>query len=485
MPCLRAAHPWRPLTMIATLSATCVAGCDLAPQYHVPVVNVPVRYKEASEFQQARPADILPRGAWWAVFNDPTLTALESQVDTENPTLSAALASFQRARAFAAEAKAGLFPQLSIGANPDYDRQSDNRPLRGKNEPNEYLSSTITAQATYEVDLWHRVANSIKAGKAAAQASAADLESLRLSLHAELAGDYALLRGFDAQTQVLTNTVSAYRQALTLTLNRFAGKISSGIDVSRAEAQLAAAQAALTDIADRRALEEHAVAVLVGRTPAAFHIDSVAWTMAQPDISPGLPSTLLERRPDVAAAERQMQAANAEIGVARAAFYPTLSLNLLYGFQNTAINPFSLPDELWAIGPGLAMPLFEGGLRNAEEAATMAAYRQAVGQYRRTVLTAFQEVEDALAEIRLLGQEANQEQEAVTAAQRTVTMTMNLYKDGAINYLDVVVAQTAELQAEQAWVNLRTRRMEAAVLLIRSLGGGWTPDDLPSRIAAR
>jgi len=462
-----------PLAIMAMLSATCVTGCDLAPHTHVPVVNVPARYAEASEFQQARPADLLARGAWWTMFKDPTLTALESQVDSENPTLAASLAAFEQARAFAAEAKAGLFPQLSIGGTVEYDRQSDHRPLRGSNQPNEYLNSTITAQATYEVDLWGRVANAIKAGKAAAQASEADMESVRLSLHAELAGDYTLLRGFDAQAQVLSTTVSAYQQALTLTRNRFAGKISSGIDVARAQAQLAAAQAALTDIADRRALEEHAVAVLVGRTPAALHIDPQARTMAQPDISPGLPSTLLERRPDVAAAERQMQAANAEIGVARAAFYPRLSLDLLYGFQNTAINPFSLPNELWAIGPGLAMPLFEGGLRRAEEAATMAAYRQAVAQYRQTVLTAFQEVEDALADIRDLGQEAEQEQRAVSAAQQTVTMTTNLYKDGATNYLDVVVAQASELQAEQALVTVRTRRMQAAVLLIRALGGGW------------
>jgi NodT family efflux transporter outer membrane factor (OMF) lipoprotein len=292
-----------------------------------------------------------------------------------------------------------------------------------------------------------------------------------------------MLRGFDAQAEVLKTTVTAYEQALALTQNRFAGRISSGIDVSRAETQLATARAALSDIIDRRALEEHAVAVLVGRTPAQLNIQPAAWTMAQPDIAPGLPSTLLERRPDVAAAERQMQAANAEIGVARAAFYPALSLDLLYGFQNTAINPFSLPDEIWAIGPGLAMPLFEGGLRNAEEAATIAAYRETVGQYRQTVLTAFQDVEDALVEIRDLGQEAQQEQTAVSAAQRTVTMTTNLYKDGATNYLDVVVAQTSELQAEQNLVSLRTRRMQAAVLLIRSLGGGWTREDLPSGTA--
>ncbi len=457
-----------------TLLVTGLAGCDLAPKYHAPVTTIPVAYKESTEFQQAHPADRLPRGPWWTLFGDPTLSALEVQVDTANPTLAASLASFQRARALAAEATAGLFPSLSTGGHVFYNRQSDNRPLRGQHQPNEYLDSTITAQATYEIDLWDQVANSIKAGREAAQAAAADLESVRLSLHAELAGDYTILRGLDEQEAVLKNAVGAYAQALQLTQDRFAGKISSGIDVSRAQAQLQSARAALTDISERRAVEEHAVAVLVGRTPAQLDIAVEPWTLKLPEISPGLPSSLLERRPDVAAAEREMAAANAEVGVARAAFYPQLSLNVLYGFQNTAINPFSLPDELWSLGPGLAFPLFEGGLRNAEEAAALAAYRLALSEYRQTVLYAFQDVEDALAQVRYLGEEVKQQQAAVEAAQRTVVMTTNLYKDGATSFLDVVVAQTAELQAEQTLADLRTRRMEGAVLLIRALGGGWT-----------
>jgi NodT family efflux transporter outer membrane factor (OMF) lipoprotein len=465
------------------LLAGCVAGCDLAPHYHVPLTKVPVAYKEAVAFTPAQPADRMPRGAWWMLFDDPTLSTLEGQMDSANPNLAAALASFQRARALAAEADAGLYPTLSVGGEVNYNRQSDHRPLRGRNQPNEYLNSTISAQASYEVDLWGEVANSIKAGREAAQAAAADLESIRLSLHAELAADYVALRGLDAQAAVLRNAVGAFGQALTLTQNRLAGDISSGIDVSRAQTQLSAAQAALTDVEEKRALEEHAVAVLVGRVPAALQIPPADGTLEQPDIAPGLPSTLLERRPDVAAAERAMAAANAEIGVARAAFYPALSLNLLYGFQNTAINPFSLPDELWSIGPGFVMPLFEGGLRNAEEAAAVAAYRLALGQYRQTVLTAFQEVEDALAQLRLLGQEFQQEQAAVAAAQRTLSMTTNLFKDGATNFLDVVIAQTSELQSEQALADLRTRRVEAAVALVRALGGGWTRQDLPGEKA--
>jgi NodT family efflux transporter outer membrane factor (OMF) lipoprotein len=456
-----------------------LSGCDLAPHYHVPLTSVPVFYKEATLFQQARPADQLRRGAWWTLFHDPTLNALEAQVDGNNPTLATALAAFQRARAFAAEADAGLFPTLSVGGNISTNRQSDHRPLRGANEPNEYLSNNINVQATYEVDLWDRVANSIKAGRAAAQASAADLETTRLSLHAELAADYADLRGFDLQESVLSSAEHAYAQGLSLNEARLAGKIASGIDVARAQTQLEGARAALTDITARRALSEHAIAVLVGKMPAQLSIPVDAGTMAMPDIAPGLPSTLLERRPDVASAERQMAAANATIGVARAAFYPTLSLNLLYGMQDTGFSVFSLPNEIWAVGPGLALPLFEGGLRNAEEAAALGAYKLAIGEYRQIVLNAFQEVEDALSQERLLGQELQQQQAAVAAAQHAVQMTTNLYKDGATNFLDVVVAQTTELQLEQALADLRTRHIQSAVSLVRALGGGWTIQDLP------
>ncbi len=479
--CLLSAHlaTWGPAA-----GALLLAGCDLAPHYHVPVTSVPVAYEDAASFRPAKPADTLPRGAWWSLFRDPVLDVLESQVDGANPTLAASLATFDRARALAAEANAGLFPTLTVGGHISTNRQSDRRPLRGANQPNQYLDNGISAQATYEVDLWDRVANSIKAGREAAQASAADLASTRLSLHAELADAYALLRGFDSQEHVLRDAVHAYEQALALTQNRFAGKISSGIDVTRAQTQLEAARAGLTDIQDRRALQEHEVAVLVGKLPSQLHIAPVAWPLEQPEISPGLPSTLLERRPDVASAERQMAAANAVIGVARAAFYPTLSLNVLYGLQDTGFNIFSLPNDFWALGPGLALPLFEGGLRDAEEAAAVAAYRLAEGEYRGTVLTAFQQVEDALAEIRLLGQEFEQEKAAVAAAQRTVEMTTNLYKDGASSYLEVVVAQTSELQAEQTMVDLRTRRIQAGVALIRALGGGWTRSDLPTTKSA-
>lgn len=465
---------------IVLLGCCLVAGCDLAPHYHVPLTTVPAHFKEASMFQPASPADGAPRGDWWTGFGDSTLDGLEAQVDTANPTLAASLAILQQARAFAAEAQAGLYPTLSIAGHINTDRQSNRRPTRGLGQPNQYLDNGIGAQADYEIDLWDKVANAIRSGRAAAQATAADLENTRLSLHAELANDYINLRGLDAQAHVLQDAAIAYRRAVEVTQNRFAGKISSGIDVERAKNQLQAAEASLTDILAKRALVEHAIAVLVGKQPSELSLPPTRWTLEMPNVSPGLPSTLLERRPDVASAERQMAAANATIGVARAAFYPTLSLNILYGLQDTGFNLFSLPNDFWAIGPGLTMPLFEGGLRTAEEDAAIAQYRLAVAQYRGTVLGAFQDVEDALSQIRILADEAAQEQLAVEAAQRTTAMTMALYKDGATSYLEVVVAQTAELQSEETATGLRTRRVQADLDLIRALGGGWDVRMLPS-----
>jgi NodT family efflux transporter outer membrane factor (OMF) lipoprotein len=456
-----------------------VSGCDLAPKYTMPLTKVPLSYKEASAFEPAHPLDALPRGAWWTVFGDPTLNDLETHVDTANPTLAASLAELQRARAIAAEARAGLFPSLSVGGYINSDRQSDRRPLRSPSQPGQYLDNAIDSQAHYEIDLWDRVANSIKAGRYAAQATAADLETVRLSLHAELASDYIELRGLDAQARVLENAVAAYGQAVRITQNRFAGKIASIIDVSRAQNQLGNAEAQLTDIKARRTLTEHAIAVLIGRQPAELTLPPTEWTLTLPEISSGLPSQLLERRPDVASAERQMAAANATIGVARAAFYPTLSLDMIYGLQDTGFSLFSLPNQFWALGPGIAMPLFEGGLRQAEQAAAIAGYRLALANYRATVLGAFQEVEDALSQQRLLAAENQQEGRALAAARQTLSGGTNLYNDGATNFLDVVIAQAEELHSEQADVDLRTRRAQADLALVRALGGGWNVQDLP------
>ena len=335
-------------------------------------------------------------------------------------------------------------------------------------------------QANYELDFCEQVSNAIRSGRDLAQATAADLENTRLLLHADLADDYVELRGFDAEIAVLRSNTAAYQRAVTLTQNRFQGKISPLLDVTRAQTQLDTAQAQLTDVQSRRALVEHAIAVLVGLPPAELSLPPENWRLKMPNLAPGLPSTLLERRPDIASAERQVAAANATIGVTRAAFYPTISLNLIYGFMDSGFNLFTLPDDFWAVGPGLVLPLFEGGLRRAEVGAAIGAYKLAVANYRATVLAAFQDVEDNLALIRLLGQEQKQQDAAVAAAQQTLAMSLNLYRDGAINFLDVVVAQTAALQAEETATDLRTRHLQASIGLIRALGGGWSRQDLPA-----
>jgi NodT family efflux transporter outer membrane factor (OMF) lipoprotein len=472
------------MTRAALLAATAftfaLAGCDLAPAYHPPAVASPVSFKELGPWQPARPADAAPRGAWWEVYGNPELNELEAQVNVSNQTLAAAAAIYDQARAYAQEAEAGLFPTIGVGGDLSSNRQSAHRPLRSATQPTYYGANTLDAQAHFEVDLWGRIHDFVAAGKASAQASDADLEALRLSLHAELANDYVTLRGLDEEIALLNTTVDAYAKALTLVQNRFQGDIASGVDVAQAQTQLESAKAEISDVMSRRQLLEHAIATLVGRPAPAFSLALSAMPLQQPAIPPGVPSTLLQRRPDVAAAERRAAAANELIGVAKAAFYPALSLNLLGGFQDTGLNLFSLPESIWSVGPSVSLPLFEGGLRRAELVGAKGAFEQATAQYRATVLDAFQDVEDNLALLHWLTQAISDEDAAVAAARRSVNLALTLYRDGAENYLQVVTAQTAELTAERTALDLRTRRMQASVGLIRALGGGWTNADLPS-----
>jgi NodT family efflux transporter outer membrane factor (OMF) lipoprotein len=470
--------------------AVALAACDLAPAYRPPAVTVPTAFKEEvvakpgrqakiGPWQPAQPSDAAPRGPWWEAYRDPELNRLEAQVDVANQTLAATVAVYDQARAFAQEAEAGLYPTVGVGGTITTNKQSTRRPLRSANQPNYYGANTIGAQANYEVDVWGRVRDFVAAGKASAQASAADLELLRLSLHAELANNYVTLRGLDEQIRLLNDTVTAYRRALTLVQNRFRGDIASGVDVAQAETQLASAKAQISDVMSRRQLLEHAIATLIGQPAPTFSLAESAVQIPQPNVPAGLPSTLLQRRPDVAAAERQAASANQLVGVARAAFYPSFSLSATGGLQSTGVNLFSLPYSFWSLGPSVSLPLFEGGLRRAELAGAKAAFESAAAQYRATVLNAFQDVEDNLALLRWLRQATKDEDAAVTAAQRSVSMALTLYRDGAENYLQVITAQTAALQAEQTALDLRTRRLQASIGLIRATGGGWTTADLP------
>jgi NodT family efflux transporter outer membrane factor (OMF) lipoprotein len=423
---------------------------------------------------------MLPRSAWWQRLGDNTLNELEPQIDAANPGLAATVARYDQARAFAAEAEAGLFPQVSLGGSQSANKQSKDRPLRSASGPNYYNASQIGVQATYEVDIWGKIRNTVSAGKSLAQASAADLATMRLSLQAELATDYFMLRGLDADAKLLADTVTAYQKALDLTEILFKGKIASNVDVSRAQTQLSLARAQVSDLAGRRALLEHAIATLVGQPVASFSIAAKVLPFVLPDVPTGIPSTLLQRRSDIASAERNVNAANAEIGVARAAFYPDVSLNLAAGFQSSSRSLLSLPNSFWSVGPDVTMPLFDGGNLDAQEAAAYARFREVSATYRSTVLSAFQQVEDNLALLHWLGQESVDEEAGVKAAQQTLDSALNLYREGANSYLEVVTAQTALLQAQQGALDLQTRRLTADVGLIRALGGGWDATELPS-----
>jgi NodT family efflux transporter outer membrane factor (OMF) lipoprotein len=463
------------------LTGMLLAGCDLAPHYKVPTVAVPASYADTTIWKTATPADTMPRADWWKDFGDPVLDRLEDELNAHNITLAAATATFDQARASAAEAEAGLFPFATVQGGLARTNTPEGGTLRahGLLPPGFLLRNTFAGGLSYELDFWNRIHNQVKAGKAAAQATAADLAFLRLSLQAELANDYLLLRSLDAEQDLLRRTVDAYTQALRVAQNRFSGQIASGMDVSRAETQLESARAQLDDIGARRALAEHAIATLVAVPAPAFSLPASLVPLHLPPLPPSVPSVLLQRRPDIAAAERRVAAANALIGVARAAYFPNIYLSGLGGFQSPSTSLFSLPHTFWSLGPGFTLPLFEGGLLQAQEAATIASFNAATADYRNTVLTAFQEVEDALSQLHYYGVELADDRRAIAAAQRTLDMSMALYKDGATNFLEVVVAQESLLGTQELLLRLETQYLQAGVRLVRALGGGWSEQDLP------
>jgi NodT family efflux transporter outer membrane factor (OMF) lipoprotein len=476
---MRIRHP------LAAAACALLSACSLAPDYKVPETLPVVAFKENGIWTVGTPQDALPRGPWWQLYNDTTLSNLESQIENANPTLAQAAARYDAAQGYLDEAQSGFFPTLTVGGHATTDKQSANRPLRSANQPTYYGDNLAGATFSWDLDLWGRIRNEVAAGKAEAQSSFADLESVRLSLQAQLANDFMELRGLDAETKLLRDTTGVYQKALDLTNYRHDKGIASGLDVGRAQTQFSEAEAQLADVVARRALLEHAIASLVGTPASNFSIPVTVADFKIPNVPTGIPSTLLERRPDVAAAERIVAATNAGIGVARAAFYPDISLGALAGFQNTGSDGlFTAPDSYWALGPSMALTLFDGGLHEGELAVAKAQNAAAAAAYRGAVLHAFQEVEDNLALLNHLSDEARSQATSVTAALRTENLALDLYKNGALNFLDVVVAQTTALEAQQTALSIQTRRLEASVGLIHAIGGGWSTKDMQDVAAA-
>jgi NodT family efflux transporter outer membrane factor (OMF) lipoprotein len=451
-----------------------LGACSLAPPLKVPDIPTAGAYKELGPWTQARPADRLPRDSWWTLYESAELDDLEQRLIAGNPSLAAALANYAQARALADQARAGLFPTLGVNAGVARGRESTHAPLRSAALPAYYNNNTVGGSVSYELDLLGQIRNEVAAGEANAAASAADLENARLSLIAQLVDDYVQLRGLDRESAILEDTVTAYARALSLTEQRHGAGITAGLDVAQAETQLDAARSQAAQILAQRALMEHAIAALLGVSASTFSLKPAILAIKLPQVPSGVPTTLLQRRPDIAAAQRRMIAANANIGVARAAYFPTLTLGAQGGFQSTAFsNWLSAPSSYWAIGPSAVLSVLDGGLRRAQVAQARAEFDASAANYRGTVVAAFQQVEDSLAALNHYYDAALQENAEVDAAQRALNLSMALYVQGAADYLTVVTSQTALLQAKLQALNLDTLQLLASVDLVRAVGGGW------------
>jgi outer membrane protein, multidrug efflux system len=466
---------WRLVT--AWVSGGVLTACSFAPAYKAPEsAPVPDAYQEAADWKPAQPVDGAIRGAWWELFQDPGLNELESKVNDANQDLKAAFARLQQARAATRIVRADLFPTLNIGASASRGRTSVNSPRFPTGAQPLVNNFDLDADLSYEIDLWGRVRNAVAAAKSSQQASAGDLAALNLAVHAELASDYFALRSADAQQMLLDHTVDDYAKALQLTQNLYIGGAAASADVAQAQAQLEVARTQSADTALLRAQSEHAIATLVGESASVFHIEPAPFPQAlePPLVDNGLPSELLERRPDVAAAERRVAAANSQIGVARAAYFPVFSLSAAAGFDSSrASNWISAPSRLWSVGPSGLLTVFDAGRHKAQNDQARAVYEEVVANYRNSVLVAYQEVEDSLAALSHLRQESISEAAAVDATAKALQQAQYRYKAGLVTYLEVSTTENAALQAQLADVNIQLRRMNATVLLVKALGGGW------------
>jgi NodT family efflux transporter outer membrane factor (OMF) lipoprotein len=470
--------------ILGTLAMTAVlAACEVGPDYERPAAATPESYKELDGWKPSEPSELAERGPWWSIYKDTQLDQLEAQVDISNQNLKAAEAAFREANAIVAEARAGLFPTLTVNASGQRSGQgagagTSGTISRGGRVQNQF---NATASASWELDVWGRIRRTVESDVASAQASAADLAAARLSAQGLLAVDYLQLRIADELKRLLDDTTVAFARALQITVNRYQGGIAARSDVASARAQYESTRAQAINVGVQRAAFEHAIAVLIGKPPAELTIAVAKYTAVIPAMPPGLPSTLLERRPDIAAAERRVAASNAQIGVAVAAYFPALTLSASYGVVSTALDTlFRAANGVWSFGPALAQTVFDAGLRGAQVDAARALYDQDVANYRQTVLTAFQQVEDELAALRILEQQAEVQDLAVDAAQEAEALIFNQYTAGTVAYTSVITAQTVALGNRQSALTIRQNRLVASVTLLQALGGGWDAAQLPN-----
>jgi NodT family efflux transporter outer membrane factor (OMF) lipoprotein len=487
-------RPARTVAAFTIALAILAGGCNVGPAYHKPDVTTPPAYKEitpdtsteAGIWKQAQPSDASIRGKWWEVYNDPELNSLEDKVDISNQNVAAAFANFLAARAIVKEARSQYFPTLTVGAGVTAGRPSSNvssgSSSSGSSKPaGTEAEFSLPFDATWTPDLFGRIRNTVRAAQYGAQADAADLENVQLMAHADLAIDYFQLRGQDGLKKLFDDTVAAYAESLRLNQVLYNTGIQNEEAVAQAETQLDTAKSEDINLAILRAQYEHAIAVLIGQPASSFSIPVGLQELAPPSIPVGLPSALLERRPDIAASERLVAQANSQIGVVRAAYFPNLTITASAGFQSTSIgNLLAWPSRFWSVGPTISETVFDGGLRHATVQQYVAQYQESVANYRETVLTAFQQVEDNLASLRILTQEILQQDDAVAAAQNDLSIAQNRFKLGLDPYLNVITAQTALFTNQQTAVDLRIQAMNSNVQLIEALGGGWNTTQLPA-----
>ncbi len=468
---------------VLLLAATAfLAGCAVGPKYKVPAMTAPPAYKESANWKPAQPNEQQLGGNWWEIFQDPQLNTMEQQINVSNQNLKAAVAQYQESRAALRYVRADYYPTVTASPSATREEYSNNRPPQSSFDGLTFSDFVLPVNFSYQANVWGRVSRNVEAYREQAQASAADLAVVNLSMHATLAVDYFAARTLDTEQKLLEDTVAQYQKAFQLNEDLYQGGLASEVDVEQARTILQTTRAQLVDVGVARAQYEHAVAVLMGKAPEDFSLPPLPLTAPPPPIPVGIPSELLERRPDIAAAERRVAAANAQIGLAETAYYPLVNIVGTGGFESGSITTLLQgPGAMWAVGASAVETLFDGGRRHAATDEAKASYDSAAASYRQTVLTSFQQVEDNLAALRILEQEAGVQASAVEAAQRSLDLSNSRYEGGVTSYLEVITAQNADLSDELTAVNILGRRMASAVLLIEAIGGGWDRNSLPQR----